>query len=174
MKGGFVVGCKKYKQITGKLKEQLKKAYLTTDVTYEKLADEYGVSANSLTSLGAKEKWYEQRQEVYRKYTEKYIELLSQELLKEHSDVVKVTHEGFAKAAEKAKEIIESSDSIYEINKAVKTLETIADKIGIKAPIDLKMQEAQIKKIEAETELAKSKVNGDTTDDGGITLIISR
>lgn len=54
MKGGFVVGCRKYKQITGKMKEQLKKAYLTTDTTYEKLADEYGVSANSLTTLGAK------------------------------------------------------------------------------------------------------------------------
>lgn len=174
MKGGFIVGCKKYKKIEGQLKEKIKKEYLTTDTTYEKLAKENGVSYDSLTTVGAKEKWFKHKQELSEKLATKYIEHISNELIKERGKVVDTTIEGFKKAAEKAKGIIENSENIYEINKAVKTLETIADKLGIKPTLDLKLQEAQIRKIEAETEYTNSRAKDTNSDvDDGITFNIT-
>ena len=174
MKGGFVVGCRKYKQITGKLKEQLKKAYLTTDTTYEKLADEYGVSVNSLSGLAADEKWREQKQDFAKKLTKKTIEKLSDKISDKRSDIAGTIYETSKNLADKAAKIIAESNETTELVNASKLLKSACELLGVKSPEEMRLQEAQREKIEAETDLAKSKVNGDTTDDGGITLIITR
>lgn len=57
----------------------IKTEYITTDTSYRKLAQKYGVSTTQICNVGRDEKWVEQREQFLNKTTAKTIEKISQQ-----------------------------------------------------------------------------------------------
>lgn len=172
MKGGFVVGCRKYKKLDEELKLKIKKEYLE-GTSCTDLAKKNNVSLTRLRDLITDEKWLDQKHEVYRKSTEKYIEKISDELAKKRSDVAASIYSSASVLADKAKNIIDGSDNLSDLAKASKLLKSACELLGIKPPEEMKLQAAQTEKLEAETEFTKSRSKNTTQTDDGITFNIN-
>lgn len=172
MKGGFVVGCRSYRKLDEKLKLEIQKEYLE-GASCKELSERYTVSLSRLRDLVTDEKWLDKKRDLYRKSTEKLIEKISDELAKKRSKIASTVYDAASNLAEKAKNIISESENVYELAKASKLLKDACEILGIKSPDEMMLAEAQREKIEAETELAKSKINSDTDKDDGITFNIN-
>ena len=59
--------------------QAIKTEYITTDTSYRKLAQKYGVSTTQICNVGRDEKWVEQREQYLNKTTAKTIEKISQQ-----------------------------------------------------------------------------------------------
>lgn len=59
--------------------QAIKTEYITTDTSYRKLAQKYGVSATQICNVGRDEKWVEQREQFLSKTTAKTLEKISQQ-----------------------------------------------------------------------------------------------
>ena len=46
---------------------EIKEEYITTEISYKKLADKYGLSESTLMQRAAKEKWTDQKKNYHRK-----------------------------------------------------------------------------------------------------------
>ena len=59
--------------------QAIKTEYITTDTSYRKLAQKYGVSTTQICNVGRDEKWVEQREQYLNKTTAKTLEKISQQ-----------------------------------------------------------------------------------------------
>ena len=59
--------------------QAIKTEYITTDTSYRKLAQKYGVSTTQICNVGRDEKWVEQREQFLNKTTAKTLEKISQQ-----------------------------------------------------------------------------------------------
>ena len=59
--------------------QAIKTEYITTQTSYRKLAQKYGVSATQICNVGRDEKWVEQREQYLSKTTAKTLEKISQQ-----------------------------------------------------------------------------------------------
>lgn len=173
MKGGFVVGCR---ELSEKLKGEIKKEYINGGITYKELAEKYNVSQKAIERIASpkKENWRALREEKAGKIEEKVLK----KSIEYESDCVVLIEKTSKMLLEKFSSAIEndslSNTGADTYSKAFDVLKKAKQVGGCKSKRELEEQIARIDKLKAETALAKSKVNGDTTDDGGITLIISR
>lgn len=59
--------------------QAIKTEYITTDTSYRKLAQKYGISTTQICNVGRDEKWVEQREQYLNKTTARTIEKISQQ-----------------------------------------------------------------------------------------------
>ena len=59
--------------------QAIKTEYITTDTSYRKLAQKYGVSTTQICNVGRDEKWVEQREQYLNKTAAKTLEKISQQ-----------------------------------------------------------------------------------------------
>lgn len=122
--------------------QAIKTEYITTDTSYRKLAQKYGVSATQICNVGRDEKWVEQREQFLSKTTAKTLEKISQQ---EANRAAKI-HSVADKLLLKIEAIVESGElldtkGIRALTAAVKDLKEIQ---SVRTELDKQEQEARI------------------------------
>ena len=135
--------------------QAIKTEYITTDTSYRKLAQKYGVSTTQICNVGRDEKWVEQREQYLNKTTAKTIEKISQQ---EANRAAKI-HSVADKLLLKIEAMVESEEaldtkSIRALTAAVKDLKEIQ---SVRSELDKQEQEARIANLRKQAD--KEDVN---------------
>ena len=120
----------------------IKTEYITTDTSYRKLAQKYGVSVTQICNVGREEKWVEQREQFLNKTTAKTIEKISQQEANRAARIHSVADKLLNKieAMVDAEELLDSK-GIRALTAAVKDLKEIQ---SVRSDLDKQEQEARI------------------------------
>ena len=142
--------------------DELKKEYITTDTSYRKLSEKYGVSQSTLRKVAAKEQWVQLRNNfgttrdaelvnqlgtqagaINAKLDEKYFQLVEQLLLK-------------------AEQVMDAMPTwqVSTIKEMATAMKYIKECKGIKSDIDVREQEARIKNLERQIPEEQEKSGG--------------
>ena len=122
--------------------QAIKTEYITTDTSYRKLAQKYGVSTTQICNVGRDEKWVEQREQFLNKTTAKTIEKISQQ---EANRAAKI-HSVADKLLAKIEALVDADDAldtkgIRALTAAVKDLKEIQ---SVRSDLDRQEQQARI------------------------------
>ena len=130
--------------------QAIKTEYITTDTSYRKLAQKYGVSTTQICNVGRDEKWVEQREQFLNKTTAKTLEKISQQ---EANRAAKI-HSVADKLLAKIEAMVDSDDAldtkgIRALTAAVKDLKEIQ---SVRSDLDKQEQEARIANLRKQAE----------------------
>ena len=147
--------------------QAIKTEYITTDTSYRKLAEKYGVSTTQICNVGRDEKWVEQREQFLNKTTAKTLEKISQQ---EANRAAKI-HSVADKLLAKIEAMVDSDDAldtkgIRALTAAVKDLKEIQ---SVRSDLDKQEQEARIAALRQ-----KSMTGDGDDDDTGVILLPPR
>lgn len=122
--------------------QAIKTEYITTDTSYRKLAQKYGVSTTQICNVGRDEKWVEQREQFLNKTTAKTLEKISQQ---EANRAAKI-HSVADKLLLKIEAMVDSEEPLSEkgiraLTAAVKDLKEIQ---SVRSDLDRQEQQARI------------------------------
>ena len=122
--------------------QAIKTEYITTDTSYRKLAQKYGVSTTQICNVGRDEKWVEQREQYLNKTTAKTLEKISQQ---EANRAAKI-HSVADKLLLKIEAMVDSEEPMSEkgiraLTAAVRDLKEIQ---SVRSDLDRQEQEARI------------------------------
>lgn len=133
--------------------QAIKTEYITTDTSYRKLAQKYGVSTTQICNVGRDEKWVEQREQYLNKTTAKTIEKISQQEANRAAKFHSVADKLLNKIDALADRPWMMPKDVRYLVAAMKDLKEIH---GIKSDLDTQEQEARI---------ANLRKQADKTDD---------
>ena len=124
----------------------IKTEYITTDTSYRKLAQKYGVSTKQICSVGKAENWVEERERYVNKTTAKTIEKISQQ---EANRAAKI-HSVADKLLNKIEAMADSgrpmnSKDIRALTAAIRDLKEIQN---VRSDSDRREQEARIANLQ--------------------------
>ena len=143
----------------------IKTEYITTDTSYRKLAQKYGVSTTQICNVGRDEKWVEQREQYLNKTTAKTLEKISQQeavrAAKIHSvaDKLLLKIEAIADGSRPL-----ASKDIRALTAAIKDLKEIQN---VRSDADRREQEARIANLQKQS----AGINDDDDDETGVILM---
>lgn len=143
----------------------IKTEYITTNTSYRKLAQKYGVSTTQICNVGKDEKWVEQREQFLNKTTAKTIEKISQQ---EAARAAKI-HSVADKLLLKIEAIADgsrplASKDIRALTAAIKDLKEIQN---VRSDADRREQEARIANLQKQS----AGINDDDDDETGVILM---
>ena len=128
--------------------QSIKTEYITTQTSYRKLAQKYGVSATQICNVGRDEKWVEQREQYLSKTTAKTLEKISQQEANRAARIHTVADKLLNKI-EAMVDAVEPEDipakAIRALTAAVKDLKEIQ---SVKSALDEREQRARISNLE--------------------------
>lgn len=130
--------------------KSIKTEYITTDTSYRKLAQKYGVSATQICNKGKEEGWVGQREQFLSKTTAKTLEKISQQ---EANRAAKI-HSVADKLLLKIEAIADSSGhmsskDIRALTAAIRDLKEIQN---VRSDADRREQEARIANLQKNAE----------------------
>lgn len=132
--------------------QAIKTEYITTDTSYRKLAQKYGVSTTQICNVGRDEKWVEQREQYLNKTTAKAIEKISQQ---EANRAVRI-HTVADKLLNKIEAMVDAVEpedipakAIRALTAAVKDLKEIQ---SVKSALDEQEQKARIANLQKQAD----------------------
>lgn len=126
--------------------QAIKTEYITTQTSYRKLAQKYGVSATQICNVGRDEKWVEQREQYLNKTSAKTLEKISQQ---EANRAARI-HTVADKLLNKIEAMVDSerpldTKGIRALTAAVKDLKEIQ---SVKSALDEQEQRARIANLQ--------------------------
>lgn len=137
----------------------IKTEYITTDTSYRKLAEKYGVSRVQIGNVGRDEGWVELRRQHLDETLSKTVEVITAQEVDRAARILTVAD----KLLDKIEAIVDAvegadipSKSIRALTAAVKDLKEIQ---GIRSKLDDEEQQARIDKLRREAE--KDEDTGD-------------
>ena len=137
--------------------QAIKTEYITTDTSYRKLAQKYGVSATQICNVGRDEKWVEQREQYLNDTTAKTLKKISDQ---EASRAAKI-HSVADKLLHKIEAMVDYGDfnekGIRALAAAVKDLKEIQ---GVRSDLDKQEQKARIATLEKQAQKDESGTGG--------------
>lgn len=136
--------------------QKIKAQYISGNTSYRKLAEEHGISFNTLKDRAVAEQWYQLRQQNHNKTTTRIVKANQDKDVKKAVDIIDVADKLLDKIEEIAG-MVSDPDSIKKLTSAIKDLKDIK---GIKSDADMREQEARIEKLRREAER-----EDDTTDE---------
>ena len=130
--------------------QAIKTEYITTDTSYRKLAQKYGVSHVQIGNVGKEEKWVELRRQHLDKTLTKTVEKISQQ---EANRAAKI-HSVADKLLLKIEAMVDSEEPMSEkgiraLTAAVKDLKEIQ---SVRSELDKQEQEARIANLRKQAE----------------------
>ena len=130
--------------------QAIKTEYITTDTSYRKLAQKYGVNVTTIAKRASDEEWVEQRKQYATKKQAKTLERISQQ---EANRAAKI-HSVADKLLLKIEAMVESgrpldSKGIRALTAAVKDLKEIQ---SVRSELDKQEQEARIANLRKQAE----------------------
>ena len=139
--------------------QAIKTEYITTDTSYRKLAQKYGVSTTQICNVGRDEKWVEQREQYLNKTTAKTLEKISQQ---EANRAAKI-HSVADKLLLKIEAMVDAAEpedmpakAIRALTAAVKDLKEIQ---SVKSALDEQEQRARIANLEKQADKDNDNIN---------------
>lgn len=148
---------------------KIKTEYITTDTSYRKLAQKYGVGASTLYARAGKEKWVEQKERHQSKTVAKTLDAISDKKADRASRLSDVADRLMAKVEdllERDAKTIEATDGeAYLLDaKGLKNLSGVLKDIKeiqmVRSDADLREQEARIAKLQREAARDEVKDTG--------------
>lgn len=137
----------------------IKTEYITGDISYRKLAEKHKIPFSTLRDKAVAEQWYKQkernRNEIVTKSIEQIVEKESTKLAKTDDKYYRILDKLF----DKAEELVENTP-IWQpqmLKDMATTMKYLKECKSIKSDVDIREQEARIRKLEAE-------VNADNKD----------
>lgn len=130
--------------------KKIKTEYITTDTSYRKLAQKYGVNYRTICIRSQSEGWLEQRQQHINNVTTQAINTVAEKQIDRAARLQTVTEKLLTKIEAMAEsEDIFDAKSVRSLCAAIKDIKEIQ---GIKSDADKREQEARIKRLEMETD----------------------
>lgn len=127
--------------------KRIKAEYIAGGTSYRKLAKKYEVKLSALRSVAERENWVELKAQAQHKTNTKIVEAVSEKEAEKAVDIIDVADKLLLKISELMDAVPLDTQSMKHLTSALKDLKDIK---GYKSAIDLKEQEARIKKLEAE------------------------
>ena len=132
--------------------QKIKTEYITTDTSYRKLAQKYGVSHVQIGNVGKQEDWVGQRKQYLDKTLTKTVDTISKQQVDRATKLVFVADI----LLDKVKQLIESDEKIFLDTQGMKhisgVLKDIKEVQMIRSDKDLEEQDARIAKLRKEAE----------------------
>ena len=139
--------------------QAIKTEYITTDTSYRKLAQKYGVSTTQICNVGRDEKWVEQREQYLNKTTAKTIEKISQQEANRAARIHTVADKPLLKI-EAMVDAVEPEDipakAIRALTAAVKDLKEIQ---SVKSALDEQEQRARIANLQKQADKDEDNID---------------
>ena len=150
--------------------QAIKTEYITTDTSYRKLAEKYGVSRVQIGNVGAEEKWVELRRQHLDKTLTNTVDTISKQQVDRAANLISVADLLLAKVkslVEMDAEVLRDTQSLKHISGVLKDIKEIQ---MIRSDADMREQDARIAKLrkEAEKEDDKDKRSITITLEGGL------
>lgn len=144
--------------------QAIKTEYITTDTSYRKLAEKYGIHYKVISDRGKDEKWVELRSQYRDKTLTKTLSKISDHEADRAARIYSVAD----KLLRKIEAMVDSDEVISEkgirsLTAAVKDLKEIQ---GVRSDIDRQEQEARIANLRRQTE------KNDAGNNDGLTVIL--
>lgn len=133
--------------------QKIKAQYISGNTSYRKLAEEHGVSFNTLKDRAVTEQWYQLRQQNHNKTTTRIVKANQDKDVKKAVDIIDVADKLLDKIEEIAG-MVSDPDSIKKLTSAIKDIKDIK---GYKSDADMREQEARIEKLRKEAERDEGK-----------------
>lgn len=146
----------------------IKTEYITTDTSYRKLAQKYGVNPTNIAKRASKEKWTEERKKNANKALSKTLNAISTKQAERTAKLIGVSD----LLLDKVKELLETNAELLVDTSIMRdvsvVLKNLKDIQMIKSDADMREQEARIEKLRAD---AKQRNNDDDDDETGVVLM---
>ena len=130
----------------------IKTEYITTDTSYRKLGEKYGVGYSVIGEKARLEGWVEQREQFRNKTLTKTVNAISNKQVDRAANLVSVADLLLAKVkslVESDAEILSDTQSLKHISGVLKDIKEVQ---MIKSDADLREQEARIKNLQRQAE----------------------
>lgn len=135
--------------------QAIKTEYITTDTSYRKLAQKYGVSYNAIGNRSRDEKWQDLRDQHLTKTMTKTMNAIASQQASRAAKLISVSD----LLLDKIKSLVESNPELLIVPQNMKhisgVLKDIKDIQMIKSEADLREQEARIDKLRKEAMVEK-------------------
>ncbi len=141
---------------------KMRKEYIKGGISYQKLADKYGVPFGTLKRIARDEKWGEQREKVKQKSMKKSVDAIASQT----ADVNSSIHEAAISLLDAFRSSVDgqgrlSATQLKDYGAALKSIQAVLTN-GPSA-LDIREQEARIEKLRREAEKADSAGSGQVT-----------
>lgn len=148
--------------------QAIKTEYITTDTSYRKLAQKYGVNATNIAKKASKEKWVEERNKNANETLSKTLNAIASQQASRAVRLQTVADKLLTKVErfiEDGEELLTDTSTMRDISRILKDLKDIQ---MIKSDADMREQEARIDKLRAD---AAANRNDDDDDETGVVLM---
>ena len=130
--------------------KKIKAEYITTDTSYRKLAQKYGIAESTIYARGGKEKWVEQKEQHQSKTVAKTLDALRDKEVNRAARLMTVAD----KLLKKVEQAVDddkpmSANAIKNLSDALKN---IRDTQMIRSEADMREQEARIRNLEKQAQ----------------------
>lgn len=130
--------------------QAIKTEYITTDTSYRKLAQKYGVNATNIAKKASKEKWVEERNKNASKTLSKTLNAISTKQADRAARLQTVADKLLTKVerlVDEGEELLTDTSTMRDIARVLKDIKDIQ---MIRSDADLREQEARIDKLRKE------------------------
>ena len=130
--------------------QAIKTEYITTDTSYRKLAQKYGVNTTNIAKRASQEKWVEQRKQNANKTLSKTLNAIASQQASRAARLQTVADKLLTKVErllEADEELLADPSTMRDISRVLKDLKDIQ---MIKSDADMREQEARIDKLRKE------------------------
>ena len=132
--------------------QKIKTEYITTDTSYRKLAQKYGVHYNAIANRAKQEDWISQRNQFCDRTVTKTVTAISNKQVDRAAKLVSVAD----LLLDKVKDLVEGNPELLVSTQSIKNLSGVLKDIKevqmIRSDADLREQEARIAKLRKEAE----------------------
>ena len=130
--------------------KKIKAEYITTDTSYRKLAQKYGLAESTIYARGGKEHWVEQKERHQSKTVAKTLDALSNKEVDRAARLMTVAD----KLLKKVEVLVDQEGPITAnaIKNLSDALKNIRDTQMIRSEADMREQEARIRNLEKQAE----------------------
>ena len=138
---------------------KIKTEYITTDTSYRKLAEKYGVHYNAIANRSKQEGWISQRNQHCDKTMTKTLDAISNKQVDRATNLISVSDLLLSKVKsllETDAEVLSDTQSMKHISGVLKDIKEIQ---MIRSEADMKEQEARIAKLRKEAEKEETQTD---------------
>ena len=139
--------------------KKIKTEYITTDTSYRKLAEKYGVHYNAIANRSKQEGWISQRNQHCDRTVTKTLNAISNKQVDRATNLISVSDLLLSKVKsllETDAEVLNDTQSMKHISGVLKDIKEIQ---MIRSDADMREQEARIKKLQKEAQEEAQKDN---------------
>lgn len=132
--------------------QKIKTEYITTDTSYRKLGEKYGVGYSVIGERARLEGWVEQREQFRNKTLTDTVEAISNKQVDRTANLISVADKLLARVqdlVEMDSELLVAPQNLKHISGVLKDIKEIQ---MIRSDADMREQEARIKKLQKEAE----------------------